>query len=171
MDLVDADGVPRVLGVTRLEVKQRKAELVAQGLYQPIVIVVTVDQEDRVVAQVRGAGKAGDGDGEIDHVCGVIASGESWETAAYREAKEEIGVDLAKLSLVTRSVNSYQRHRTLAVARIDQVPAVVDPNEVARVFPATRKELSELERSGQAAFVQGFFSDLTMAFNRLGIDA
>lgn len=169
VDLVDASGVPRILGMTRMELKERKAELVANGLYQPIVIVVVVDQQDRVVVQVRGTAKAGDGDGEVDHVCGVIASGESWEKAARREAQEEIGVALAELLLVTQSVNSYQRHRTLAVARIDQVPCVVDPGEVARVFPATAEELTTLEGDGKARFVRGFFSDLSMALERLNV--
>lgn len=171
VDLVDANGVPRLFGVTRLEVKRRKEEFVAQGLYQPIVIVVAVDSQDRVVAQVRGAGKAGDGDGEIDHVCGVIASGESWDTAARREAKEEIGVDLARLTLVDQSVNSYDRHRTLIVSRIDQTPTVVDPDEVARILCAASEDLSALESAGEAVFVKGFFSDMRMALEHIGVHA
>jgi 8-oxo-dGTP pyrophosphatase MutT (NUDIX family) len=170
VDLVDANGVPKLFGVSRLEVRQRKNQFVASGLFQPIVIVVALDAADRIVAQVRGAGKAGDGDGEIDHVCGVIASGETWETAAHREAKEEIGVELPELTLVAQSINSYNRHRTLAVSRINQVPSVIDPNEVARIFRATPGELLALDGTGDAVFVKGFFSDMKLALERIGVN-
>jgi 8-oxo-dGTP pyrophosphatase MutT (NUDIX family) len=162
VDLVDAHGIARVFGVPRSEVKQHKEEFLQDGLYQPIVIVVVIDHENRIVAQVRGKAKAEDGSDEVDLVCGVISAGELWQHAARREALEEIGVELTDLTIVDQRINDYQRHRTLAVARTDDQPKVVDEAEVARVLPLRLEELRELAQEG-TAFVGGFFSDVELA--------
>jgi 8-oxo-dGTP pyrophosphatase MutT (NUDIX family) len=167
VDLVDYNGMVKIAGVLRTEVKQRKDEFLAQGLYQPIVIVVVVDDTGRIVAQVRGDAKADDGHNEIDHVCGVIASGEDWEQAAAREAGEEIGIGLIDAVVVDQRINDYSRHRTLVVARAAGVPKVVDQHEVREVFSASPIELRELAEKG-APFVRGFFADMELALARVG---
>jgi 8-oxo-dGTP pyrophosphatase MutT (NUDIX family) len=167
VDLVDEDGLVRLPGMRRREVKARKAELLARGLYQPIVVVVVFDREGRVVSQVRGSSKGDDGGGAVDHVCGVIAAGESWEGAARREAAEEIGVELEDLVMVDQRINVYSRHRTLAVARADGEPSVVDSHEVSRVFCSSPDELRAMARSN-TSFVEGFFTDLDIAVAHAG---
>jgi 8-oxo-dGTP pyrophosphatase MutT (NUDIX family) len=162
VDLVDAVGTAKIFGIPRSEVKRRKDEFLTQGLYQPIVIVVVIDHENRILAQVRGKAKAGDGNDQIDLVCGVISAGEKWDTAARREAREEIGVELTDLTMVDQRINGYKRHRTLAVARAQGEPRILDHDEVAHVFPASLKELRDLEQDG-AVFVGGFFSDIDLA--------
>lgn len=162
VDLVDNTGRSRLLGVPRSEVRRRKGEFIAQGLFQPIVIVVVSDVEGRIVAHVRAESKGDDGGLEVDHVCGVVASGETWQEAAYREAAEEIGVQIYDLSLVHQGVNVYQRYRTLAFARSSEEPQIVREDEVARVFSASPEELRALE-STEMRFVRGFFSDLDLA--------
>jgi 8-oxo-dGTP pyrophosphatase MutT (NUDIX family) len=166
VDLVDKYGKVRRRGVPRAEVRRRKEEFLSVGLYQPIVIVVVTDGNGGIVTQVRGHAKGGDGNGEFDHVCGVIASGEAWQEAAEREALEEIGVRLDELSMVVQGVNVYRRHRTLAVARASGPPKVVNPNEVADVFIAQPDELHTLRDRGEV-FVRGFFADLQMALASL----
>jgi 8-oxo-dGTP pyrophosphatase MutT (NUDIX family) len=166
VDLVDENGLIGMRGIRRGEVRDRKAELISLGLYQPIVIVVVVDERDHVVAQVRGEAKVGDGRGAVDHVCGVISAGESWEQAARREAAEEISVQLKDLVMVDQRVNEYGRHRTLAVARSIGEPRAVDTQEVARVFSASEEELRAMA-DGDVKFIGGFFSDLKLALNNL----
>lgn len=166
VDLVDSSGTVKYPGISRVEVRERKEELIAQGLYQPIVIVVVLDDDGRVVAHVRGKSKGIDGQGEIDHVCGVISAGETWMQAAHREAAEEIGVELVDLTFVTAGVNCYQRHRTLAVARYSGQPTVVNESEVSRVFLASSDELATLVDDG-TSFVAGYFDDLTLALERM----
>lgn len=162
VDLVDKTGQPVIMRVPRSEVKRRKNEFLEEGLYQPIVVVVVLDSAGRILAQVRGRSKGDDGAEEIDHVCGVITSGETWTEAANREAAEEIGVQLADLKLVGRGVNVYDRFRILAIARADSAPKVVNPDEVSKVFAARLEELRAL-RAAEATFVRGFFTDLESA--------
>jgi ADP-ribose pyrophosphatase YjhB (NUDIX family) len=165
VDLVDKHGRSVVLGVPRSEVRRRKEEFIAQGLFQPIVIVVVTDADDKIVVHVRAESKGDDGGLEVDHVCGVVASGEAWQEAAVREAAEEIGVKIHDLSLVRQGVNVYQRYRTLALARSIDEPKVVREYEVARVFSAHPDELRALESRGEVRFVRGFFSDLELAMS------
>jgi ADP-ribose pyrophosphatase YjhB (NUDIX family) len=167
VDLVDGAGLVKLRGIRRGEVKERKQEFLVRGLYQPIVIVVVIDHDDNVIAQVRGDAKADDGRGAVDHVCGVIAAGETWEQAARREAAEEINVELDDLMLVDQSVNGYGRHRTLAVARAVGEPQIIDSNEVARIFHASRGELKAMAQA-ETQFIGGFFSDLELALAHLG---
>lgn len=167
VDLVDENGSVKLRGLRRSEVKQRKEEFLAIGLYQPIVIVVVIDSDAQVVVQVRGKGKSGDGGGAIDHVCGVISAGERWEQAARREAAEEISVELAGLDLIDQRVNGFGRHRTLAVARPVGEPKVIDSIEVASVFTATPRDLQAMAAADRV-FIDGFFSDLALALDHLG---
>jgi 8-oxo-dGTP pyrophosphatase MutT (NUDIX family) len=162
VDLVDETGRPVAMRVLRSEVKRRKEEFLNEGLYQPIVVVVVLDAVGRVVAQVRGRSKGDDGAEEIDHVCGVITSGETWMEAANREAAEEVGVTLDDLRLVSQGVNVYNRYRILAAARAVGTPKVVDAHEVSRVFAARPEELHAL-RGCEVPFVRGFFADLELA--------
>jgi ADP-ribose pyrophosphatase YjhB (NUDIX family) len=161
VDLVDARGTPRVRGVTRLEVSKRKAEFAAAGLYQPIVVVVVIDG-DNVIGQVRGRSKGDDGSGQIDHVCGVVAAGETWRVAAKREAVEEIGVGLEGLRFVLQGVNVNQRFRTLAVATPLGRARAVSEDEVEGLVVATPTALQAMMRT-RATFVPGFFEDLHRA--------
>lgn len=80
VDLVDENGLVQMRGIRRGEVRDRKEELISLGLYQPIVIVVVVDDGGQIVAQVRGEAKTGDGRGAVDHVCGVISAGKTGQT-------------------------------------------------------------------------------------------
>lgn len=162
VDLVDATGDIQLRGIRRDEVRDRKEEFVASGLYQPIVVVVVLDEDGRVVAHERGQAKGDDGAGEIDHVCGVISSGESWRETAVREALEELGVQIRDLCFVAAGVNIYDRHRTLAVAQAIGAPRVVDHDEVGRLLLATVEELVEQE-CRSVRFVRGFFDDLRAA--------
>jgi len=160
VDLVDADGLVRRKSVTRLEVKRTFRQLREAGLYQPIVVVVVFDAQDRVVAQVRGPGKFGDGAGEIDHLAGVIAAGESWEEATIREAQEELGISLLDLHRVSSGVNAYSRYRTLVTARAVGTPSVQDPQEVAATFIESPEQLKAPTLREARSFVKGFFEDL-----------
>ena len=163
VDLVDADGVIVRPRVSRREVKANKETLIAAGLYQPIVVVVALlRQEGRVIAQIRGPGKQNDGAGELDHVCGVIRSGESWHLAAAREAREEIGVTFHTLVPVTAGVNVYQRYRTLALGLTDDEPRATDPDEVASIILARAQELEHWEAQG-GRLVRGFLDDMNLA--------
>lgn len=162
VDLVDKDGNARMPGVRRIEVKNRKEELLAQGLYQPIVVVIVFDDAGQIIAQVRGEAKGDDDSGFIDHVCGVVASGETWQVAAAREAAEEIGVELDEIRLVDRRVNVYKRYRTLATARTFSQPKVLNPAEVSRIIRVSPNDLYTMEREG-SAFVKGYFTDLELA--------
>lgn len=164
VDLVDAMGIVKLRGIRRGEVRERKQEFLLRGLYQPIVIVVVMDDNDNVVAQVRGEAKTGDDQGAVDHVCGVIAAGETWEQAARREAAEEIGVELNNLELVDLRVNSYSRYRTLAVARTAGEPHITDNGEVASIFRASPDDLDAMAEAG-TSFVDGFFTDLRLALS------
>lgn len=167
VDLVDKDGNVRMPGVRRIEVKNHKEELISKGLYQPIVIVVVFDDAGQVIAQVRGDAKADDDSGLIDHVCGVIASGETWQVAAMREAAEEIGVELTRLCLVDQRVNVYGRYRTLASARAVGEPKVLNPTEVSRVLSVSPDDLYVMERQG-GSFVKGYFADLELVLDHCG---
>ena len=168
VNLVDGTGLVKLRGIRRDEVKERKQEFLVRGLYQPIVIVVVIDDNDNVIAQVRGEAKADDGRGAVDHVCGVIAAGETWEQAARREADEEINVELDDLMLVDQRVNGYGRHRTLAVARAVGEPQVNDSNEVARIFDASPDELYAMAQA-ETLFIGGFFTDLKLALAHLAV--
>lgn len=167
IDLVGADGSPRVRSITRGEVQTRLSEFLERGLYQPIVVVVLVDANGRVTAQVRGPSKGTDGRDEVDHVCGVIGSGETWQEAAVREAAEEIGVSLSGLQLVGQGVNAYRRYRVLATARPVGRPVARDPNEVSSVFQASSEELRRMAATGDKTFVKGFFDDLHQTLSYL----
>ena len=166
VDLVDADGVEQMYGITRAEVKRRKEELVAAGLYQPVVIVIVLTHGGAVLAHERGASKGDDGAGEIDHVCGVISSGETWHQAAVREAAEELGVRLRYVRRIAAGVNSYQRYRTLVLACAEGEPSIVHPDEVAAILSCTPVELRRLAQHGKR-FVRQFFDDLDDALASL----
>lgn len=165
VDLVDKDGKVRIPSVRRIDVKNHKDELLTQGLYQPIVIVVVFDNAGQVVAQVRGDAKADDDGGLLDHVCGAIASGETWRVAAAREAAEEIGVELDDLCLVDQSVNVYGRYRTLASAHAIGEPKVLNSTEVSQVLSVSPDDLYAMERQG-SEFVKGYFTDLALVLDR-----
>jgi 8-oxo-dGTP pyrophosphatase MutT (NUDIX family) len=161
VDVVDGDGNVRMPGMRRIDVKNRKEELISKGLYQPIVTVVVFDDEGHIIAQVRGNAKGDDDGGMLDHVCGVIASGETWQVAAAREASEEIGVELRGLRLVDQRVNVYGRYRTLASAHAVGEPRVLNPAEVSRILCLTPDDLYAMQREGDG-FVQGYFTDLEL---------
>jgi 8-oxo-dGTP pyrophosphatase MutT (NUDIX family) len=167
VDLVDVHGAVTLRGLTRGEIHAQKQELVERGLYQPIVIVVVVDDDGNVFAHERGISKGADGGGELDHVCGVVAAGETWADAAMREAKEEYGVELRGLTWVLSGVNMYQRHRTLAVARPIGVPRVVDSHEVANIIHGLPEHFNKWARDGMS-FVRGFFTDMQAALDVVG---
>ena len=159
VDVVDGDGNVRIHGMRRIDLNDRKDELLAQGLYQPIVVVVVFNDAGQVIAQVRGDAKGDDDSGFLDHVCGVIASGETWQAAAAREATEEIGVELDELRLVDQRVNIYGRYRTLASARAVGEPRVLNPAEVSSIIRVSPDDLYAMERAG-GVFVKGYFTDL-----------
>jgi len=162
VDVVDGDGTVRIPGMRRIDVKNRKEELFSQGLYQPIVTVVVFDDAGHVIAQVRGDAKGDDDRGMLDHVCGVIASGETWQVAAVREAAEEIGVELHGLRLIDQRVNVYGRYRTLASAQAVGEPRVLNAAEVSSILCLSPDDLHAMEREG-TGFVQGYFTDLDLA--------
>lgn len=169
VDVVDADGVVRMLRMRRIDVKNRKEELIAQGLYQPIVTVIVFDDQGRVIVQVRGEAKGDDDSGLFDHVCGVIASGETWQVAAAREAAEEIGVALDDLHLIDQRVNVYGRHRSLATARAVGEPRVLHPEEVSSILQVGPDDLYQMECEGRG-FVKGYFTDLDLVLSRSPAD-
>lgn len=163
VDLVDSAGTVRVRGIARGDLRGRKHEFVAKGLYQPIVIVVVLDALGRVASHQRAI-KSDDGDGQIDHVCGAIRSDEPWDVAADRESSEEIGYALEAVHLVDARVNEYQRYRYLGVARVDFSRGPSDGTD--HVHWATPADLRKLAMDG-TPFVDGFFSDLDLALASL----
>jgi 8-oxo-dGTP pyrophosphatase MutT (NUDIX family) len=158
VDLVDAQGVPRIHGIPRSRTRERHDDYIARGLYLPIVIVVVVDRHGRILAHTREG--TTDHPGEIDHVCGAVTSGETWEDAARREAVEELGVRLHGVTLVHQGINAYHRHRTLVASTTTDPPHT---GEGSTVVAAT---LGDLRRM-RGPFVRQFFTDVEDAFTRL----
>ena len=102
VDLVDAAGRVVSRGVPRGDADT------AAGVHLRIVIVVVCNLRGQVLVHRRAASKSVD-PGRIDHVCGVVSSGETPDQAARREAREELGVTLDGLWDVEQGVNAYGR--------------------------------------------------------------
>lgn len=156
IDLVDSSGKIVQYGVPRSE-----ADLYPD-LHVQIVIGVIFDKEGRILVQKRAQTKKVD-PGSIDHVCGVIKSGETPEKAAVREAGEETGIEPCDIKIIRQEVNTYNRYRTLFVGESDDEPEQGDPKEVEWVCFIHPDELRDKFDSGEFTFVDEFFEDMEFA--------
>jgi 8-oxo-dGTP pyrophosphatase MutT (NUDIX family) len=163
VDLRNAAGKVVRGGVERSELDQNPAEFRDQGLYLAIVIVVVFDRAGNVIGQRRAAHKSQPN--HWDHVCGGILSGETPESAAVRETKEEIGCQAEALRLVARHVNGYGRYCFVFSAATADQPAAQDMAEVAEVWAQTPEAWRKLEAAGKTPFVADFFAELEAALN------
>lgn len=93
------------------------------------IVVVVVERDGMFLVHERGPGARRSG--LLDHAGGAVSSGEDWETAARREVREEVGVQLDEMYLVREGLNSNGRWQYLVAARTKDDPRVTDHDEVA----------------------------------------
>lgn len=106
--------------------------------------------------------------GYIDHVCGVVASGENPTATAFRESLEETTVVPLNLQKVSEGINGYRRWCTLFIGETDKVTSDIDPQrlnprEVEWAKFISPQDLLMLEASRQYPFVGDFFENMTEA--------
>jgi 8-oxo-dGTP pyrophosphatase MutT (NUDIX family) len=156
VDLVDDSGVIQAQAIPIVEASSSYPELHLQ-----IAIAVVFDGMGRVLAQRRSQAKKFDR-GHIDHVCGVVSSGEEPEIAARREGIEETSLEPQDITLISRGVNSYGRYAHLFAAATEELPdpTLLNPAEVEWVKFISPSKLKALEASGRLPFVGEFFSNL-----------
>ncbi len=114
----------------------------------PAAVLVAIFEEDgeaRVVL-TRRAANLRTHTGEVSFAGGRLDKGETSETAALREAKEEIGLDPASVELVgTLTVLSTMASSATITPVVGLLPArpavVASPGEVERVFDVALAEL------------------------------
>ena len=155
VDLVNKKGEIHLRNVPREEVPNYA------DLHMQIVIVVAIDNLQRVLVHRRGASKKVDPE-KYDHICGGLVSGETPEEAAVREGFEETGVTLKNIRRVHSGINEYNRWRHLLIADAEGMPSVSDPEEVVWVGYVGVDELRQRHAAGEG-FVDGFFEDIEQA--------
>jgi len=156
IDLVDSTGRIIKTGV------ERGDNMKLGSLHVQVAIAVVLNNSGEVIVHKRSNYKKVN-PGYIDHVCGAIVSGESPETTAFREAKEEIGIELENLRLIRQGLNEYNTYSYLFVGQSNKLPKIETPNEVQWVGILSKEELLSLKSSKKENFVDGFFEDLELA--------
>lgn len=155
VDLVDANGEIKEIGVPRNEIDKRL------GHYLQIVIAVVFDESGKVLVQKRALTKS-TCPGDLDHTCGAIKSGETPEEATTREALEETGLKFEDLKIIGQKLNGYSRYRYLIVGKSNGEPNSYDPNEVEWVKFISIEDLKSGQKTGKYTFVDDFFEDLEL---------
>ncbi|WP_144122444.1 NUDIX domain-containing protein [Catellatospora sichuanensis] len=158
VDLVDAAGTVVRPGVARDDQERH------DGAYLQIIVAVLLDGSGRALVNQRGPGKM-IAPGRFNHVCGAVRSGEDPEQAALREAVEETGLAVERLTLLRHGINSYGRYCYLYAGLVDGEPDAsrTRPAEVGWVGYLSAEELAQVRRQGQASFVDDFFEDMAAA--------
>lgn len=163
VDLVDACGRTRVAAVPI----EQAHEYYSAGLHLQIAIAVVLRGRELLVQQ-RAYRKRSDR-GLIDHVCGVVSSGESPDQTAIRECLEETTIAIGGLSHIHAGVNSYGRYRHLFLAEAPTHSNVnvldLDLREVEWADFVEERELRDWQNHGPYGFVDEFFADLQAATN------
>ncbi|MFD9940358.1 NUDIX domain-containing protein [Nonomuraea sp. NPDC059023] len=158
VDLVDSGGRIAIPAIPRYDIGRY------HDFYLQIVIVVIHNARGEILVHQRSLCKDVN-PGDIDHVCGAIISGETPLDAARREVREETGVSLRELTLLSHGINSYGRYRYLLLGSTDEQPRQdsVDAQEVAWVGYDRPESLALKCSSGELTFTDGFFEDLQIA--------
>lgn len=156
VDLVDTSGVIQKTGIPRADVDRYPR------FHMQIVIGVIFDSQDRILVHKRAHTKKVN-PGDIDHVCGGIAAGETPEEALIRESLEETGIQPTNLQVVTKGINKYNRYRYLLIGEADREPGDIDASEVEWVQYMKLDELRSKHFSGEFSFVDEFFEDTDRA--------
>jgi 8-oxo-dGTP pyrophosphatase MutT (NUDIX family) len=151
VDLVDDSGTIRLTDVPPKESRTH------EGLYGQIVVVVVWSPEGKLLIQKRGT--FGEDPGRLDHVVGMVDTGEVPEQAAVRESLEEGSVTLKELHLVEQGINAYSRYQYLYGAVSTDRPVTPDTGEVDWIQWMTEGDIRLLVRQG-ASFCMEFFDDI-----------
>lgn len=148
IDLVDRTGTVIKKEIDRSQSREH------DGLYMQVVLVV-IERNGRFLVHERGPQASHSG--LLDHVCGAVSHGETWQNAAHRETLEETGVTLDSLHLIEQGINEYGRWRYLVAATTQDDPKVSDHGVVAWARFMHPDETAELPQ------VDGFHKDLAKA--------
>lgn len=152
VDLVNTAGQIQLPNVLREEADQHP------GLHMQIVIVVVWNALGQLLVHQRSNKKLVN-PGDVDHVCGGVKAGEGPKAAARRETREETGVVLSKVQLVTSGVNAYNRYRWLFTGRSDDAPILTECDEINWVAWKSPDELERARDAGDLTFVAEFFEE------------
>jgi isopentenyldiphosphate isomerase len=149
-DLVDKDD--NVVGVTDKETAHQFKQI------HRIVAVYVFNDKGELFVQVHKKGG-----GLYDHsVGGHVARGETYESAVYREAKEELGID-QPLSFVSKYYSDEGIHiHMIAVYECiaDKSWKFVPNDEVEEIIPMKVEDIRELMKSNRDKFTGGFVSTM-----------
>lgn len=150
-DLVDQDD--KVVGTTD------KATAHTEGQLHRVAAVYVFDQAGRLYVQVHK--KSG---GLYDNsVGGHVSQGETYEQAAYREAKEELGIDQPLEYLATFYSDEWPEIQHM----FGLYSCVADPNwkfepndEVEEIIPMSLSDIQELMIAQPERFTNGFINTM-----------
>ncbi len=141
-----------------------KAEARTKGLRHRLVRIIILNNEGEILLQKRHP-KAKDSPNKWDYsVAGHVDEGEDYETAAAREAHEELGLESIKLKpILTFYAEKEQdgewirRFNTVFVATTTQI---IEPNldELGGVRWFSRSELEQLLSDQPEAFSTGLLA-------------
>lgn len=147
-DLVDVND--QVVGTTN------KALAHANRLLHRLAAVYVFNSKGELFVQIHK--KSG---GRYDHsVGGHVQKGESYDSAARREAAEELGLDqpLNHLSTVLSDKGSYAHIISMYECTVDPAWQFVPNEEVEEIVPLSLEQLKKLMRATPEKFTSGFIS-------------
>ncbi len=153
------------------EVTRVKAH--AESLIHRVSAVYLTNFKGEILIQVRGDG------GKLDHsAAGHVDAGEDYETAAYRELEEELGVTGVKLTEVGCCISNEvgspkepaRRRHAFAVFECQAEPGVTNPCEVIRVYwNDPRKVWREMQLDArEKKYTGGFKTTLALYLKKKG---
>jgi 8-oxo-dGTP pyrophosphatase MutT (NUDIX family) len=154
VDLVDADGRIQRKAVPR----SRSRDFISEGLYAQIILCVVWGPGATLLVQRRAA-HADPYPGALDHVCGMVSTGEDSDVTAAREAHEETSVTLNHLSLVGEGLNCYGRYQYLYRGEATRPVGEITDDGVEWAAYLTEEEIRHKVRDG-VPFCPGFFDDI-----------
>ncbi len=148
IDIVDEND--KVIG------QEERWEAKRRGLKHRAVDVWIVNREGKILLQKRQKDKKIHPDKYSSAASGGINAGESYEEAAHRELKEEVGIDV-KLKKVGKIESYDDSHReytedifiTLFLGKYDKEDFAINKREVQHVKFFTIKEIEELIKCGK----------------------
>lgn len=120
-----------------------RKEAHAKGLRDRIVVVFLVNPDGQILVTQRAKG------GRLDHsAAGHVDPGEDYLTAAKRELKEELGIEVELIELgkvISNEIDSESNYRTIRhafkVYECHAEPGELAKDEVKSVFWADPKEI------------------------------
>jgi isopentenyldiphosphate isomerase len=138
-----------------------------KGLPHRIAVIYLVNDKGQILIQERMSGR-------LDHSsAGHVDVGETYENAAYRELKEELGIKAKNLRLIgsglsdekNNSQNSHIVHR-YQVFVIQAEPGRLQENEVKSVFWADPKQIFEDMKINPNKYSGGFKSSIQIFLDK-----